>query len=268
MSADRLSRADAESVGRCGTGGAAGTAMNIALHQASAAMTANLAWNDLVAQNLSGQASPGYRAQVAGFEEFRIPGAQSRLGSAYPMIKPGLSRDQGTLQPTGNSTDLGLDGPGYFAVEAPGGGRIYTRDGQFRVDRTGTLLSKDGYPVVGSAGRITVDPAAGPIAVGPRGEISQGGVPGAQIQLYEVADPSQLQHLSGSFYRLAPGARAVPATQTTLQQGFLEGANTSPVVEMGQMLMAMRHFEANQRALQIADDRMARSIQELGTPPQ
>ena len=68
--------------------------------------------------------------------------------------------------------------------------------------------------------------------------------------------------------RLSPGAKAAPATQTTLQQGFLEGANTSPVQEMGQMLMAMRHFEANQRALQAADDRMARSIQELGTPPQ
>lgn len=242
--------------------------MNIALHQSAAAMTANLAWNDLVAQNLSGQSSPGFRAQVAGFEEFRIPGAEGRLGSAYPTIRPGISREQGTLQSTGHPTDLGLDGPGYFAVEAPGGGRIYTRDGQLRVDRAGTLLSKDGYPVIGPTGRIVVDPTAGPIAVGPRGEISQRGNPVGQIQLFEVANTSQLQHLSGSFYRLAPGAKAVPATQTTLQQGFLEGANTSPVVEMGQMLMAMRHFEANQRSLQIADDRMARSIQELGTPPQ
>ena len=244
------------------------TQMNIALHQASAAMTANLAWNDLVAQNLSGQSSPGYRAQIAAFEEFRIPGGAGRVGSAFPTMRPGTSREQGTLQPTGHPTDLGLDGPGFFAAEAPGGGRIYTRDGELRVDRLGNLQTKDGYPVIGVTGRITVDPNAGPIAVGPRGEISQRGNAVGQIQIFEVANPSQLQHLSGSFYRLAPGARAVPATQTTLQQGFLEGANTSSVQEMGQMLLAMRHFEANQRALQVADDRMSRSIQELGTPPQ
>lgn len=253
---------------RDGMSGAAGTPMNVALHQASAAMTANLAWHDLVAQNLSGQSAPGYRAQVAGFEEFRIPGSQTRLGSAYPTLKPGLSREQGMLQSTGHPTDLGLDGPGFFAVQAPGGGRIYTRDGQFHLDRQGAVLTKDGYPVIGPQGRVVVDPAAGPIAVGPRGEISQRGVPVGQIQLFEVADISQMEHLSGSYYRLSPGAKAAPATQTTLQQGFLEGANTSPVQEMGQMLMAMRHFEANQRALQAADDRMARSIQELGTPPQ
>jgi flagellar basal-body rod protein FlgG len=86
--------------------------------------------------------------------------------------------------------------------------------------------------------------------------------------LVEAADPSQLQHLSGSYYRLPQSVKATPATGTTVQPGFLEGANTSSVQEMGNMLLAMRHFEANQRALQVADERMGRSIQELGTPPQ
>ena len=184
------------------------------------------------------------------------------------MMHTGLSREQGMLQPTGHVTDLGLDGPGFFAVQAPGGGRVFTRDGQFRLDRQGALRTKEGYAVLGAAGPITVDPAAGPIAVGPRGELSQNGAPRGQIQIFEIADPRQLQHLSGSYYRLPGSVTAGPAIRTTLQQGFLEGANTSPVQEMGQMLMAMRHFEANQRALQSADDRMGRSIQELGTPPQ
>jgi len=248
--------------------------MNIALHQAAAAMTANMNWHDMVAQNLSGQSSPGYRAQVGGFEEFRIPGAapqanaSSQLGSAYPMLRAGLNRNQGTLQPTGSPTDLGLEGPGFFAVQAPGGGRAYTRDGQFHVDRQGSLLTKEGYPVLGDNGPIRIDPQAGPLSFGPRGELSQGGIPRGQVQLVEVPDPSQLQHLSGSYYRLPQSVKAAPATGTTVQPGFLEGANTSSVQEMGNMLLAMRHFEANQRALQVADERMGRSIQELGTPPQ
>ncbi len=248
--------------------------MNIALHQAAAAMTANMQWHDLVAQNLSGQSSPGYRAQVGGFEEFRIPGSpnptpsNSQVGSAYPMLRAGLNRNQGALQPTGSLTDLGLEGPGFFAVQAPGGGRAFTRDGQFHVDRQGALMTKEGYPVLGDTGPVRIDPQAGAVSFGPRGEISQGGIPRGQVQLVEVADSSQLQHLSGSYYRLPSNLKTTPAAGTTVQTGFLEGANTSSVQEMGNMLLAMRHFEANQRALQVADERMGRSIQELGTPPQ
>jgi flagellar basal body rod protein FlgG len=248
--------------------------MNIALHQAAAAMTANMQWHDLVAQNLSGQSSPGYRAQVGGFEEFRIPGSpspttsNSQSASAYPMLRTGLNRNQGALQPTGSLTDLGLEGPGFFAVQAPGGGRAFTRDGQFHVDRQGSLMTKEGYPVLGDTGPVRVDPQAGAVSFGPRGEISQGGVVRGQVQLVEVADPAQLQHLSGSYYRLPANLKTTPAAGTTVQTGFLEGANTSSVQEMGNMLLAMRHFEANQRALQVADERMGRSIQELGTPPQ
>ena len=128
------------------------------------------------------------------------------------MLKAGLNRNQGTLQPTGSPTDLGLEGPGFFAVQAPGGGRAYTRDGQFHVDRQGALLTKEGYPVLGDTGPIRIDPQAGPISFGPRGELSQGGVPRGQVQLVEAADPSQLQHLSGSYYRLPQSVKAAPAT--------------------------------------------------------
>lgn len=237
-------------------------------------MTANMQWHDLVAQNLSGQSSPGYRAQVGGFEEFRIPGSptpgtgSAQPASAYPMLRASLNRSQGTLQPTGSPTDLGLEGPGFFAVQAPGGGRAFTRDGQFHIDRQGALLTKEGYPVLGDGGPVRVDPQAGPVSFGPRGEVSQAGIPRGQVQLVEVPDPSRLQHLSGSYYRLPANLRTVPASGTSVQPGFLEGANTSSVQEMGHMLLAMRHFEANQRALQVADERMGRSIQELGTPPQ
>ena len=51
-----------------------------------------------------------------------------------------------------------------------------------------------------------------------------------------------------------------------LRQGFLEGANTLPVMEMGSLLTAMRTYEANQRIIQLQDERMARAISELGNP--
>jgi flagellar basal-body rod protein FlgG len=49
-----------------------------------------------------------------------------------------------------------------------------------------------------------------------------------------------------------------------MRQGFLEGANTSPVAEMASLITAMRLFEANQKVLQTQDDRMGRVITDLG----
>lgn len=83
-------------------------------------------------------------------------------------------------------------------------------------------MTKEGYPVLGDTGPVRVDPQAGAVSFGPRGEISQGGVVRGQVQLVEVADPAQLQHLSGSYYRLPANLKTTPATGTTVQTGFLE----------------------------------------------
>jgi flagellar basal-body rod protein FlgG len=51
-----------------------------------------------------------------------------------------------------------------------------------------------------------------------------------------------------------------------VQQGALEGSNASGVGEMVNLLSAMRGFEANQRIVQMQDERMGRTIAELGNP--
>ena len=256
--------------------------MNVALYQSSAAMSANMAWHDLISQNLSGQAAPGYQVQLGTFEEFRVPGMDpeaSQMGSAYPMLRTSTIHTQGELKPTGSKTDLALDGPGFFAVRLDNGTTAYTRDGELRVDAAGRLKTKDGGLVLGEGGPITLDPVAGPMSVNPLGEISQAGVVRGRIRAVEFPNPASLQHLAGSYYVPAPptpgmtaaaaaASQGVPARNTSLQQGFLEVANSNPVLEMGNLLLAMRHFEANQRALQFADERMGKTIQELGAPPQ
>jgi flagellar basal-body rod protein FlgG len=49
-----------------------------------------------------------------------------------------------------------------------------------------------------------------------------------------------------------------------VRQGALEAANTSVVMEMANLMTAMRTFEANQRMAQIHDDRIAKAIADLG----
>ena len=67
------------------------------------------------------------------------------------------------------------------------------------------------------------------------------------------------------FHRPEP-RRAYPAGTATVREGYLEGSNTSTVREMASMMTAMRGFEANQHVIQIQDDRLNRTITELGNP--
>ena len=71
---------------------------------------------------------------------------------------------------------------------------------------------------------------------------------------------------NGCFIVRDPKAQPTTATAARLHQGYLEAANTTPVAEMSQLITAMRSFEANQRVLQLQDERLGRVIAELGNP--
>ena len=49
-----------------------------------------------------------------------------------------------------------------------------------------------------------------------------------------------------------------------MAQGFLEGSNTTPTHEMGQLMTTLRHFEANQKIMKVHDETMGKLIQQLG----
>ena len=63
-----------------------------------------------------------------------------------------------------------------------------------------------------------------------------------------------------------PNLQTAEVPSINLRSGFLENANTSATAEMVNLISAMRYYEANQRIIQMQDDRMGRTISELGNP--
>ena len=55
----------------------------------------------------------------------------------------------GSLETTGISSDLAVDGAGYFIVQDSSGGTHYTRDGSFSLNSANQLVSMDGYHLQG-----------------------------------------------------------------------------------------------------------------------
>jgi flagellar basal body rod protein FlgG len=245
--------------------------MNVSLYQAAAAMNAQQRWQELITENLAAGTVPGFRKQEISFADVAATSPVNMNGVSssnfmIPVARTSTSFQQGEFRPTGNSTDFAIDGPGFFEVQLPGGDKGYTRDGEFQLNAKGQLTTKQGYAVLGDSGPIQFDPNnASPLTVSATGQITQGGNPKGHLRLVEFPNPNLLTATSGGcLLANQPGATPVPAgSQTTVHQGFLEAPNTSPTVEMGSLINAMRIFEANQKVLQTQDDRMGKAITDL-----
>lgn len=239
--------------------------MNVTLTQAAAGMTAVARWQEIIAQNLAGAAVPGFKKLEAAFSASSLAHAPSAIVPT-PRIVTNFS--QGQLRPTGAPTDVALDGPGFFEVQLPGGQTAFTRDGEFRIDPQGQLVTKQGYTVLGDGGPIQLDPNnAAPLSISADGTVAQGDEVRGKLRVVTFAEPNRLDCIGqGLFVARDPALVPQTATGTPVRQGFLESGNTSPVVEMAHLIAAMRQFEAMQRVLQSQDERLGRAIQELGNP--
>lgn len=245
--------------------------MNVSLYQAAAAMNAQTRWQELITENLAAGTVPGFRRQEISFADVAATSPLQMNGVAtnnflIPVATTSTNFQQGELRPTGNATDLALDGAGFFEVQLPDGTKGYTRDGEFQLNAAGRLTTKQGYLVLSDAGPVQFDPSNGTaFTISSTGQITQGGNPKGQLRVVQFPNPNQLTSTSDG-YLLAnqPGTLPKPAgSGTTVRQGFLESPNFSPTAEMGSLISAMRIFEANQKVLQAQDDRMGKVISDL-----
>lgn len=247
--------------------------MEVSLYQAAAAMNATTRWQELIADNLSIASIPGARRQNVSFSAVQAGLASSVSGSAnpayvIPSANAATNFQQGELIPSGNSTDLALEGPGLFTVRTSDGELAYTRNGQFKISSQGQLVTAHGFPVLGAGGPIQLDPnKTSPVTVSATGEISQGGGIKGKLEITEFNRPGQLTRLGSGLFRADdPSLEPAVSSVTRVNQGFIEKSNSSPTTEMVTLMTAMRMFESNQKVLQMQSDRMSREITDLGGP--
>ncbi len=250
--------------------------MNISLYQAASALEGNLQRQHVIAENLASASVPGFKrhnmafnsVNAAMFDKSLSEATQTQLKWMLPRFTIATDFQQGTLMPTGDNTNVALDGPGFFGITGPNGETLYSRDGSFRTNALGQLITKDGNLLQGiGGGPITVDPNSEyPIAIAPDGSVSQGGAALGRLNIvtFAEADLPKLQRVNSGYFS-SGNLTPMPAdeNETTVAMGFLEGANTTPTHEMGELMTTLRHFEANQRIMKIQDQHLGRLIREL-----
>ncbi len=249
----------------------AALAVNVSLANAAAALNANSRWQEVISENLSASSVPGFRRQQVSFASVEAGVMRNQAMAqhwAMPRVSNSTSFEPGAMQSTNRPTDVAIEGKGFFAVQLADGTNAYTRDGSFQISGDGNLVTKEGQLVLGTTGPIQFDRnSAGPISISANGQISQGAEARGQLKLVDFNQPQQLTPITGGmFIANAPGLLPEDIGTPSVRQGFLEGANTSSVAEMANLISAMRAFEANQKIVQLSDERMGRTISELGNP--
>jgi flagellar basal-body rod protein FlgF len=168
---------------------------------------------------------------------------------------------QAGMTMTGGSFDFAIQGEGFFMIETAEGNRL-TRAGSFTPSAEGELVNMDGQRLLDAGGApIFVPPGAGPIGLAADGTLSAGGVPIAQVGLWQPVDPLSLRHQSGTLFEAGD---LEPAEGAQIFQGFLEESNVNPVAEVARMIEVQRAYELGQKFLDAEDGRTRSVIETLG----
>jgi flagellar basal-body rod protein FlgF/flagellar basal-body rod protein FlgG len=209
---------------------------------------------EVAAHNLANLNTTGFRGQQASFQTLlaiarpTVPNVLNLATNNFGVLE-GTHTDlgPGSLQDTGNPLDVGIEGKSFFAIQTPQGTR-YTRNGSFRVARSGELVTATGNPVLGENGPIRVP--AGGVSISSDGTLSVNNAVAGKIRLVEFAPETKLISEGEALLR-APSGSELPARPGSVRQGVLESSNVNAIGAVMTLIGVQREAEMMQRALSL-----------------
>jgi len=236
---------------------------------------------DVISNNLANVNTHGFKKQRAEFEDLlyqtlKTAGTPATEDTVVPVgvqmghgVKLASTQrvfSQGSIQQTDVPTDMAIAGEGFFRVQMYDGSWAYTRNGTFKVDSDGRMVTSNGFWLlpdivmpegylqdsisVSRDGRVSVKVPD----IDPNEAIEVG-----QIELYRFPNPVGLMSVGDNLFRIsAASGDAIPGTpgfdgMGTIQNKFLEMSNVAVAQEMVNLIVAQRAYEFNSKSIQTSD---------------
>jgi flagellar basal-body rod protein FlgF len=234
--------------------------MDRSVYIAMTGATQTMRAQEAVSHNLANASTVGFKSELSAFQSVPVlgQGAATRINA----VAQGVGQDvtQGSIQHTGRSLDVAVNGPGWIAVQAPDGSEGYTRAGDLQLDADGNLTDNRGNPVMGSGGPVTI-PDSASITIGKDGTIStvpmgQGPSTIAAVGQLKLVnpDPSQMSEGADGLMHMNDGSTADADSTVTVTGGALEASNVNPSSELVKMISLSRQYEMQVRSIKTAED--------------
>jgi flagellar hook protein FlgE len=268
---------------------------------------------DVTANNLANVDTIGYKAQRTTFvdqlsQQLRAPttptpGGNGNGGNNPEQVGLGVQlgsidnlMNQGSMQSTGNTLDIAIQGTGAGFFQVANGDPTlvpavlqsaqYTRAGNFTLNSVGSLTNQTGQYVLGQAQTgavtgsnpliaITIPPGSTGVAVGQNGAVTYVDNTGVTktagyLSLADFPNDAGLSRVGGSMWAQT-AASGPPMTVSTAGTngvgttigGELEQSNVDMATEFSNMITAQRGFQANSRVITTVDQ-MLQTIVSMG----
>jgi flagellar hook protein FlgE len=260
-------------------------------------MRTNQTMLDVTGNNIANANTIGYKSSGTVFQDTlsqmltAASGGNATVGGTNPiqiglgtqLAATNLNFTQGSAETTGRSTDLMLQGDGFFVVRN-GAENDYTRAGAFSFDQSGNMVAPDGKTVQGyaldAAGNATgglvdlnLNMINGSLPAGVNltayNIASDGKIRGVfsdgvqrdigQVAIANFTNPMGLQKIGDTEFRESANSGAVQlgtantGTNGSIVAGALEMSNVDLSQEFTNLILAQRGFQASARVITTSD---------------
>lgn len=235
---------------------------------------------EVITNNIANVNNNGYKKRELtkkSFEDVMISNRQKLLGDKYVRndignLNLGVKVNnvdtiftQGAFKSTDSSTDFAIDGRGFFVAQN-GNKEVYTRDGNFKINQQGYLITNDGGQVLGTNNTTG---AREPIYIGDakfsldgENNIEIEGI-GATHKLL-TTDFENYNNLEPSGDNYITSDNPIYNAKVNVRQNALETSNVDPSTELVKLMEVKRQFETNQKFVKMQDETLQKAANELG----
>ncbi len=239
------------------------------LNNSKSGMIAQQEKLDIISNNMVNVNTYGYKRIESSFSNLfyrnlnatGIPVSDnpSFVGNGVKINNVTRTKTQGYLQSTGGSTDLAIDGNGFFRITGSTGDVSYIRGGALNVDIFGRLTDKDGN-LVDVAYNEGVDPlntglTATNMIVDRSGNISTSdGIDIGRINCYDAVGSNAL--ISQGDNKFVTSGENIIMFQVSpdIYQNHLEMSNVDTSQEMTDMILAQRAYQMASKGITTVDE--------------
>lgn len=253
-----------------------------ALRTAASGMYAQELNIEVISNNIANINTTGYKRNKAEFQDLMYqqvnvnsvnagtPGVSDnptnsvQVGNGVVPTSTAKIFTQGDITPTNNQLDVAIQGDGFFQVRKDDGTYAYTRDGSFKVNADGRIVTSSGYIV---DPELSLDENATGVSISKDGAVTVQEAGGnsyvlGNFELARFMNPGGLKALGNNLYAQTDSSGA-PIIGTPgkdgfgeVNQGYLESSNVDIVEEMISMIAAQRAYEINSKTVQTVQDMM------------
>lgn len=253
-----------------------------ALRTAASGMYAQQINIEVISNNIANISTTGFKKNKAEFQDLMYqevninplststPGIYENSTNKIQVgngVKPASTQKifkQGDITPTNNQFDIAIQGEGFFQLRKSDGTYAYTRDGSFKVNAEGKMVTASGYILEPD---FTLNSDVVGISIGKDGNVEvlnsdQSTISLGSIELARFMNNGGLIALGDNLYAETPSSGqpilGTPGSQGfgELHQGFLESSNVDIVEEMISMIASQRAYEINSKTVKTVEEMM------------